>query len=137
VALATVVTAAAAALPGMSQPRRRKGIPENGGPEAGGEKEPGRTEESGRTEDTAKTLKSARVRTAGELREFIQDLPQDTRILFSNIERGRNPTEGMDIQVKHILTGTDGRLCEGTGRNAPPTTPEGENSRRAPVLLLG
>ena len=132
VALATAVTAAAAALPGMSQPRRRrKGTLENRGPEAGGEKDSGRAEDSGRT------LKSARVRTAGELREFIQDLPQDTRILFSNIEREGNLTEGMDVHVKHILAGTDGRPGEGTGRIAPPTTPEGENSQRGPVLLFG
>ncbi len=152
VALATAVTAAAAVLPGMSRPRQGgKGILETGGLETGGLEtggletggletgglETGGEKDFGRTKDSAKTLKSARVRTAGELKGFIQDLPQDTRILFFNIERGDNLTEGMDVQVKQVPAGTEGRLREGTGRIAPPTTPEEENSQRAPVLLFG
>ena len=91
VALATAVTAAAAVLPGMSKPRqRRKGVLEGGILECGSGKNPGGQK------TPVGTLKSARVRTAGELRDFTRDLPQDTRILFPSAEDENKTHEGID-----------------------------------------
>ena len=126
VALATAVTAAAAVLPGMSKPRRRrKGLLEEGIPEGG----------SGKISGGA--LKSARVRTVGELRDFTRDLPQDTGILFRGAGAGEDPTGGMDVQVREIPAGEDGSPRDGTERNAPPRAPEGKKNRGVRALLFG
>ncbi len=128
VALATAVTAAAAILPRMSRPWRA-------GRETAGRvpQEP----EEGIGKDTGETLKSDRVRTAGELREFIRDLPQDTRILFPRAEDENKTHEGIDVEIRETPAGGGENLHHGPGRRVPPTTPEREKNRGVSVLLFG